>query len=100
MRYLCSAGASAGVLPLIKTIGIAPTNAIAAIISWIGFGLVVCTIRWGRVAREHVDERALRGMPTPTPEPLSSSAGDREKNDERIESSRRTSMTLGSDKSS
>lgn len=57
MRYLFSAGASAGVLPLIKAIGIGPTNAIAAVISWIGFALVVATIKWGQRARETIDLR-------------------------------------------
>ncbi|EJU02934.1 MFS general substrate transporter [Dacryopinax primogenitus] len=37
IRYLASAGASAGVLPLMQSIGIAPTNAIAAVIAWAGF---------------------------------------------------------------
>ncbi|KZO96755.1 MFS general substrate transporter, partial [Calocera viscosa TUFC12733] len=37
IRYIASAGASAAVLPLMQAIGIAPTNAIAAGITWGGF---------------------------------------------------------------
>ncbi|KAF7981268.1 hypothetical protein HWV62_34159 [Athelia sp. TMB] len=52
-KYLCSAGASAAVLPVMKAIGIAPTNAIAAGFAWIGCGLVIVVIlygpRWRRV---------------------------------------------------
>ncbi|KAF8584881.1 MFS general substrate transporter [Ramaria rubella] len=56
LRYMASAGASAAVLPLIQAIGIAPTNAIAAGFSLIGFGLVCATIKYGKSWREMASE--------------------------------------------
>jgi hypothetical protein len=104
MRYLFSAGASAGVLPLIKTIDIAPTNAIAAAIAWIGFGLVVGTIVYGRTWRERVDGNhhhptgvaaAEKGAkPSPGDEDQASGVGTNDRSAAGIEASRRTSMTL------
>ncbi|KAF8590676.1 MFS general substrate transporter [Ramaria rubella] len=52
LRYVASACASAAVLPLIQTIGVAPTNAIAAAIGLIGFGFMCATIRYGEGWRE------------------------------------------------
>jgi hypothetical protein len=105
MRYLFSAGASAGVLPLINAIGIAPTNAIAAAISWLGFTLVLATIRWGPAWRAGVEERGAarseRRAAAKAPEERARVERDAEKDEDRvqplpagIEASRRTSMTL------
>jgi hypothetical protein len=108
MRYLFSAGASAGVLPLINAIGIAPTNAIAAAISWLGFTLVLATIRWGPTWRAGVEDRGAarseRRAGAKAPEErvrIEKMSRDAEKDEDRvqtlpagIEASRRTSMTL------
>jgi len=56
LRYIASAGASAAVLPIIQAIGVAPANAIAAAIAWIGFALMCATIRYGKGWREAGDE--------------------------------------------
>jgi len=52
LRYVAAAGASAVVLPIIQAIGVAPTNAIAAAIAWIGFALICATIKYGQGWRE------------------------------------------------
>jgi hypothetical protein len=47
IRYLFAAGASAGILPLVKAIGVGPANTLAAGIAWMGFGTVLLTLKWG-----------------------------------------------------
>jgi hypothetical protein len=44
---LFSAGASAGILPLVRAIGVGPANTIAAGIGLVGVLLVLCIIKWG-----------------------------------------------------
>ncbi|BGP20130.1 hypothetical protein JCM10213_000786 [Rhodosporidiobolus nylandii] len=51
-RYALSAAASAFVLPMIEAIGVGYTNTFSAIFCWIGFGIVVFTIRYGTKMRE------------------------------------------------
>ncbi|KAJ7583506.1 MFS general substrate transporter [Mycena floridula] len=58
LRELMSAGASAAVLPLIKVAGVAPTNAIAAFLTWIGAGFVLLVIRNGARWRGGTDSKA------------------------------------------
>jgi hypothetical protein len=83
MRYIFSAGASAGVLPLIQAIGVGPTNTIAAGLSWLGFGLVLLTTRKGQSWRRISDARlqAQAGVPPPS-------------RDNMVGASTRTSLTL------
>ncbi|GAA5915376.1 hypothetical protein JCM6882_000236 [Rhodosporidiobolus microsporus] len=50
-RYVLSAAASAFVLPMIKSIGVGPTNTFAAGIVWLGFGIVLLLIRYGAKMR-------------------------------------------------
>lgn len=52
LRYLLSAAASAFVLPLIEKIGVGLTNTFSAILCWIGFLLILITIRYGPKMRE------------------------------------------------
>ncbi|KAF8581941.1 MFS general substrate transporter [Ramaria rubella] len=59
VRYMASAGVSAGVLPLIQTIGIAPTNAIASSFALAGFGLICATIKYGEGWREVGDAQDI-----------------------------------------
>ncbi|KAL7415549.1 major facilitator superfamily domain-containing protein [Mrakia frigida] len=47
VRYAFAAGASAGILPLVKAIGVGPANTIAAGLGLIGVVLVLAIIRWG-----------------------------------------------------
>ncbi|KAI0738042.1 MFS general substrate transporter [Daedaleopsis nitida] len=54
-RTLVIAFTTAGLLPLIDTIGVAATDTIFAIIAWIGFGLILLTIRYGDRMRAWVD---------------------------------------------
>ncbi|KAJ7583515.1 MFS general substrate transporter [Mycena floridula] len=58
LRYIFSAGASAAVLPLIKVAGIAPTNAIAAVFTWVGAGFVLLVIQNGARWRGIIDSKA------------------------------------------
>jgi len=46
---------AAGVLPLINTIGVAATNALSAVLAWLGFVLLWCTIRYGGQMRAWLD---------------------------------------------
>ncbi|POY75477.1 putative Fructokinase [Rhodotorula taiwanensis] len=46
-RYAVAAGASAFVLPMIQAIGVGWTNTFAALIVWLGCGVVLLTIRYG-----------------------------------------------------
>lgn len=43
------------VIPGIKTIGLAATDAIAAGVAWLGFVIVVLVIRYGQPMRDFVD---------------------------------------------
>ncbi|EIN13032.1 MFS general substrate transporter [Punctularia strigosozonata HHB-11173 SS5] len=88
IRYIFAAAASAAVLPLIKAIGVAAANGIAAAISLIGFALTLATIRWGEERRTRVDEGEAA-------EQLSAAVekGDAH-GDQGIQPSRRTSITL------
>lgn len=43
------------VLPLINLIGVAATNALAAMLAWLGFGILWLTIRYGEQMRAWVD---------------------------------------------
>lgn len=52
MRYIMAAAASAFVLPMIESIGVGWTNTFAAGLVWLGFGLVVVTIKYGEGMRE------------------------------------------------
>ncbi|CCM04535.1 uncharacterized protein FIBRA_06716 [Fibroporia radiculosa] len=47
VRHLIVAVATTGILPLINTIGVARTNAIAAVIAWVGCGLLWVTVTYG-----------------------------------------------------
>jgi len=47
VRYSFAAGASAGILPLVKAIGVGPANTIAAGLGLIGVVLVLAIIKWG-----------------------------------------------------
>ncbi|GAA5972922.1 hypothetical protein JCM11641_004005 [Rhodosporidiobolus odoratus] len=51
-RYALSAAASAFVLPMIQSIGVGWTNTFAALFCWVGFGIVLFTIRYGGKMRE------------------------------------------------
>lgn len=52
LRYLLSAAASAFVLPLIDSLGVGWTNTFSAALCWVGFILVLLTIRYGEKWRE------------------------------------------------
>ncbi|KAF8519615.1 MFS general substrate transporter [Hysterangium stoloniferum] len=54
-RNVICAVACAGVLPMINSVGIIPTNAVAAIFVWIGFGLLCLSIRYGDPLRAWLD---------------------------------------------
>jgi len=58
IRYIFSAGASAAVLPLIKVAGIAPTNTITAVFTWVGAGFVLLVIQNGARWRGVIDSKA------------------------------------------
>ncbi|KAH8917117.1 MFS general substrate transporter, partial [Atractiella rhizophila] len=55
IRYLFSAVASAAILPLVKAVGVGPANAMSAGMGWIGCGLVVLVLRYGRKMRNWID---------------------------------------------
>lgn len=61
-RYLCSAGASAFVLPMMNRIGPGWTMTFAAGLTWIGAVCVLVTIRWGEKWREAAAKRSGRNM--------------------------------------
>ncbi|KAI1791618.1 MFS general substrate transporter [Ganoderma leucocontextum] len=46
---------TAGTLPLIDSIGVAATNALSALVAWLGFGMIFFTIRYGDRMRAWVD---------------------------------------------
>ncbi|KAI1785644.1 MFS general substrate transporter [Ganoderma leucocontextum] len=54
-RALVAAFVTAGMLPLINAIGVAATNALFALIAWLGFGMILLTIRYGYRMRAWVD---------------------------------------------
>jgi hypothetical protein len=56
VRYLFSAGASIVALPLIQRIGVAGTNALAAGLAWMGFGLVLLIVYKGPRMRRSLDK--------------------------------------------
>jgi hypothetical protein len=73
LRYLAAAGASAGILPLVKAIDVGPANSLFAGIGLLGFGCVLAVIRWGTLAAQSVDrhasgpsERLIVSAPTPS----------------------------------
>ncbi|KAF8888354.1 major facilitator superfamily domain-containing protein [Infundibulicybe gibba] len=45
----------AAILPLIDLIGVAATNALAALLGWFALGILLCTIRYGSQMRAWVD---------------------------------------------
>ncbi|KAF8875624.1 MFS general substrate transporter [Infundibulicybe gibba] len=45
----------AAILPLIDLIGVAATNALAALLGWLALGILLCTIRYGTQMRAWVD---------------------------------------------
>ncbi|KAK4049269.1 hypothetical protein OIV83_004205 [Microbotryomycetes sp. JL201] len=51
-RYVVSAAASAFVLPMIHAIGVGSTNTFAAAMCWVGCGLIVVTIKYGKRMRK------------------------------------------------
>ncbi|OSD05260.1 MFS general substrate transporter [Trametes coccinea BRFM310] len=55
VRQFAVALSTAGILPLINTIGVAATDALFAGVAWIGFILIVVTIRYGDRMRQWVD---------------------------------------------
>ncbi|EIN08118.1 MFS general substrate transporter [Punctularia strigosozonata HHB-11173 SS5] len=55
VRSLILSGATTLILPSIETIGVAWTDTIAALLAWVGFGLLWCTIRYGDKMRAWVD---------------------------------------------
>ena len=70
VRYAFAAGASAGILPLVKAIGVGPANTIAAGLGLIGVVLVLAIIKWG-------EGWAGRGPPeTPPATPPPASIGE------------------------
>ncbi|TFK82583.1 MFS general substrate transporter [Polyporus arcularius HHB13444] len=55
VRALIIAFTTAGFLPLINKIGVFATDALFAVIAWLGFGLLLLTIRYGDRMRAWVD---------------------------------------------
>lgn len=55
VRNIMIAIVSAFVVPSVLTIGVLPTNLIAAVIAWIGFGFLWATIKYGDRMRAWVD---------------------------------------------
>jgi len=54
-RAIIMSGAIAGIIPMIETYGVVATNFTAAILAWVGFGLLYFTIRYGDWMRAVVD---------------------------------------------
>nr|VWO96054.1 Efflux pump FUB11 (Fusaric acid biosynthesis protein 11) [Ganoderma boninense] len=54
-RALVAAFATAGMLPLIDTVGVVATNALFALVAWMGFASILLTIRYGARMRAWVD---------------------------------------------
>ncbi|KAI8974223.1 MFS general substrate transporter [Trametes punicea] len=54
-RALIIACITAGILPLINAIGVAATGAVFAGIAWVGYGLILLTIKYGDRMRAWVD---------------------------------------------
>ena len=54
-RSLIVAFTTAGILPLINTIGVVATDTLFAAIAWLGYGMFVLTIRYGDRMRAWVD---------------------------------------------
>nr|VWO96050.1 Efflux pump FUB11 (Fusaric acid biosynthesis protein 11) [Ganoderma boninense] len=54
-RALVAAFATAAILPLIDAVGVVATNALFALVAWMGFASVVLTIRYGDWMRAWVD---------------------------------------------
>lgn len=61
-RYLCSAAASAFVLPMMNRIGPGWTMTVAAALTWAGAGCILATIRWGEQWREGAAARTGKNM--------------------------------------
>ncbi|RHZ60618.1 hypothetical protein CDV55_104679 [Aspergillus turcosus] len=57
VQYLCSAGSSAAVVPLIKVIGVGWTFTICVVLSLLGGGFVFCITRWGKVMQLWAEEK-------------------------------------------
>ncbi|KAI0695091.1 MFS general substrate transporter [Cerioporus squamosus] len=55
LRTLIIAATTAGLLPMINKFGVATTDALFAGIAWLGFGLLLLTIRYGDRMRAWVD---------------------------------------------
>ncbi|PIL33166.1 MFS general substrate transporter [Ganoderma sinense ZZ0214-1] len=54
-RALVAAFATAGMLPLINAVGVVATNALFALVGWLGFASIVLTIRYGDRMRAWAD---------------------------------------------
>ncbi|KAI8974224.1 MFS general substrate transporter [Trametes punicea] len=55
VRQFAVALSTAGILPLINAVGVAATDALFAVVAWIGFVLIIVTIRYGARMREWAD---------------------------------------------
>ncbi|KAF8870318.1 major facilitator superfamily domain-containing protein [Infundibulicybe gibba] len=55
LRSLLLSLSMALILPLINMIGVAATNALAAVLAWLALGILLCTIRYGTQMRAWVD---------------------------------------------
>ncbi|KAJ3988360.1 MFS general substrate transporter [Lentinula detonsa] len=55
LRSLLIAILLAALMPMLDNIGLAWTNAVSALLAWIGFALLWCTIRYGEQMRSWVD---------------------------------------------
>ena len=51
VRYVIAAVGSATCIPLIDVIGVGWTNTISAFLLFVGFGILLLTIRWGEYLR-------------------------------------------------
>ncbi|PKX98465.1 putative MFS transporter [Aspergillus novofumigatus IBT 16806] len=57
VQYLCSAGSSAAVVPLVKVIGVGWTFTICVVLSLLGGGFVFCITRWGKAMQLWAEEK-------------------------------------------
>ncbi|KAJ3732367.1 MFS general substrate transporter [Lentinula guzmanii] len=55
LRSLLIAILLAALMPMLDNIGLAWTNAVSALLAWVGFALLWCTIRYGEQMRSWVD---------------------------------------------
>jgi hypothetical protein len=57
VRYLVGALGTATVLPAIQAMGVGWFSTISAAFLVLGAGMVMCSIRWGKQARDHIDQK-------------------------------------------